>query len=1280
MYIFVHNDVRNYYIIKYHMAGGLLQLAVDSNSIENVYLTFDPQITPFKTIYRRHTNFSKEEKNLSFNTPLTYNKEGICTIHKFGDLLHRLFLVIRLPKVNIVYTNFTIREVKDILKKGGIIWITTRFDGDEFNKDAYDELVAFITKIKNETTTLLSYYQQMLAQLQPNNIFDPNIWIANNPNGTADDYYQAVINSFILFDKYYIEYLFVDAQEKDRKLQGPYHLTNSIDIQQILFQNYLLYAISYPTAYNDENIRFLYNTETANYIVSGKINQLDSSTVFRTAIANVYGNQNYFILDSYKIFNQIVTDTQTDITSIADVQNITRILTDNIRYSLQLNLYLLKGIYNSLDQNTKFTFYRVYTATANNLFSTANSFNNYSLQSQSSPVLNDNFTSKFVVLPLPNQPTDVDQPFSNLVDNLVTAYHTLNQNIYRSQTFSDYFNDYSLWPSIDFTTSGYAPAQLTVPPKTYFLNYTWLQMIDNIPNALSEWLQIKLPTPTRIEFINVLKAAGINMKAIIQPMLNTTDTINTLTTMSSIAKVNNTTNGDIMITGLFRPYYLINGISVPDYIVNIYNTITDMFVPSADVVTYNSLKNDIHVIIGLFVTVAIPTYNDYITQNMNISSNPYYYINNINNTTIVYNDILSSIYYNIYNSLITNYNSLYNTSLLGFDYYGQNVGIELQTCIQNIASAYLTNFSLPYNYYFNGPSNWIKLPNSTTGVGIIGDVINNKIVNLNNVISKYDENRGLLNMKNIIVPKAAYYYQQANIVIQYISNIIENNESVYYHQDHPIPSEDIVLITENKYMSVLKNALDIALLLKQTNVLFDQGITNGPNKKQLYNSYGAFINPTYYDTLYGWLLEVDGAQQLYSYLSLLETNYNGLMSETDFYNFLKYYTLLKTILYGFVNLERPTIVETNQTMITYLETQINELSKLLDFINGNGIRDGILKILENSLRAGTPAKFAWIQKIGHYIINFVKIQIGDQVIDTHSGQWMDLYHELIKNDKKEMGYRMLIGDVDELTVYDNVVKQEYELIIPINFWFCKFMGVALPLVALLNSDVTVTVNLKDFDDLCYYEPHTKFIRNTSLKCGMIGEYVYVDSDERNNFAKSKLEYLIDQVQYNGDILLNYDSLVDNSYTAKMYFKNSCKEYVWCLQNVADVKNKLWYKYSTDVNGVEINPIVSTKVMFNSRTREHTKGGHYFNFVVPYERHHHTPRIGINNYVFSLYPEEAQPSCAANLSRIDDSGLVIEIFDDLFVQSGFIEYVLHIYCQSYNILRVCSGMAGLLMFE
>ena len=79
------------------MTGGLIQLA--AVGIQNMFLTDDPQITFFKIVYRRHTNFSMEPIEQTFINKPDFKKKTSCTISKSGDLISKIYLVIELPQI-----------------------------------------------------------------------------------------------------------------------------------------------------------------------------------------------------------------------------------------------------------------------------------------------------------------------------------------------------------------------------------------------------------------------------------------------------------------------------------------------------------------------------------------------------------------------------------------------------------------------------------------------------------------------------------------------------------------------------------------------------------------------------------------------------------------------------------------------------------------------------------------------------------------------------------------------------------------------------------------------------------------------------------------------------------------------------------------------------------------------------------------------------------------------------------------------------------------------------
>ena len=68
---------------------------------QDIYLTGNPQITFFKVVYRRHTNFAMESIEQTFNGLGDWGKKVTATISRNGDLIHRTYLQVTLPDVTV---------------------------------------------------------------------------------------------------------------------------------------------------------------------------------------------------------------------------------------------------------------------------------------------------------------------------------------------------------------------------------------------------------------------------------------------------------------------------------------------------------------------------------------------------------------------------------------------------------------------------------------------------------------------------------------------------------------------------------------------------------------------------------------------------------------------------------------------------------------------------------------------------------------------------------------------------------------------------------------------------------------------------------------------------------------------------------------------------------------------------------------------------------------------------------------------------------------------------
>ena len=77
------------------MSGGLMQLV--AYGAQDVYLTGNPQITFFKMVYKRHTNFAVEAIEQIVNGDFAFGNNLSSTIAKNGDLITKMYIKCDVP-------------------------------------------------------------------------------------------------------------------------------------------------------------------------------------------------------------------------------------------------------------------------------------------------------------------------------------------------------------------------------------------------------------------------------------------------------------------------------------------------------------------------------------------------------------------------------------------------------------------------------------------------------------------------------------------------------------------------------------------------------------------------------------------------------------------------------------------------------------------------------------------------------------------------------------------------------------------------------------------------------------------------------------------------------------------------------------------------------------------------------------------------------------------------------------------------------------------------------
>uniref|UniRef100_A0A6C0EHI6 Major capsid protein N-terminal domain-containing protein n=1 Tax=viral metagenome TaxID=1070528 RepID=A0A6C0EHI6_9ZZZZ len=326
-----------------------------------------------------------------------------------------------------------------------------------------------------------------------------------------------------------------------------------------------------------------------------------------------------------------------------------------------------------------------------------------------------------------------------------------------------------------------------------------------------------------------------------------------------------------------------------------------------------------------------------------------------------------------------------------------------------------------------------------------------------------------------------------------------------------------------------------------------------------------------------------------------------------------------------------------------------------------------------------------LNRIGHVLIDYVELEIGGQSIDKHYGEWMDIWTQLTHNkEQAEKLDRLLSGN---LTTKNNVRK----IYIPLQFWFNRNPGLALPLIALQYHEVKLNIMFKNSKKVIMTNDAGQRITPKINAACLYCDYIFLDTDERRRFAQGSHEYLIEQVQFSGR-----HSLSPNESTAniELRFNHPCKEIVWlCQDNEASSTDGKYYSpfnykrlagIGLDLEaGNRVQPKgpidqVNTAVLqLNGHDRFRQREGSYFRVVQTYQ--HHTgghdqvidDKGGFYVYSFALKPEEHQPSGTCNFSRIDNAVLTLDV--NTSSKKG---NQVRVYATNYNVLRIMSGMGGL----
>tara|TARA_Y100000590_G_scaffold14063_2_gene16891 strand:+ start:12534 stop:14054 length:1521 start_codon:yes stop_codon:yes gene_type:complete len=369
-----------------------------------------------------------------------------------------------------------------------------------------------------------------------------------------------------------------------------------------------------------------------------------------------------------------------------------------------------------------------------------------------------------------------------------------------------------------------------------------------------------------------------------------------------------------------------------------------------------------------------------------------------------------------------------------------------------------------------------------------------------------------------------------------------------------------------------------------------------------------------------------------------------------------------------------------------------------------------------------------ISGAGNALFEYVEVEIGDQRIDKHYGEWMNIWTELSMPDGKREGYDKMVGNLPFLTNGGTDYKDQNPIgkrfYVPLQFWFCRNPGLALPLISLKHHDVKINIKLNNTNKIRASSERTISIKNFNL----YADYVYLDTDERKRFSQESHEYLIEQVQFTGA-----ESVTNNtSNKFRINFNHPVKELIWVVRSddanhpfdfrsipsTSSAYTPTSAKLQSNISDT-LDTFSTCKLQLYGYDRFSERNADYFRIYQNYDHHTRVPRTitfgndlhgdrgqYIYTYSFALFPEEHQPSGTYNFSSINNNmkmkmkmkgGPIVPntetpkmatptaprtedfgmggnlILNGISIQG---EGKLLVYAVNYNILRIQLGMGGL----
>ena len=285
--------------------------------------------------------------------------------------------------------------------------------------------------------------------------------------------------------------------------------------------------------------------------------------------------------------------------------------------------------------------------------------------------------------------------------------------------------------------------------------------------------------------------------------------------------------------------------------------------------------------------------------------------------------------------------------------------------------------------------------------------------------------------------------------------------------------------------------------------------------------------------------------------------------------------------------------------------------------------------------SGTYA--SWTNAIGHAIIDKCELSIGNIIINSEYGLFMEIWNELTT---QRTHADTLIGKYQHVQLLEKNALTDSSYIVPLNFWFCENIGSSLPLMSLKNNSIKIMFKLKNFDECITYDgvtpPNPVMISRASLRC----EYIFIDDYLKDRFLNSEHSYIIKQTQKCEEGYIGPGSTTRSILT----FNHPCNEIFFVLREIESENNNDWFNFSIRDNiiGSAIEPLLdSAKLVLDNVDFSEYTGQSELGLLNNTRYHSNISDKYIYTIPFCNEPEKIYPNGTLNMSMFSNTNLNIK---------------------------------------